>query len=415
MGGREGLVTDSTASAAPPGSVPDAFATESADFAAEHAEADGLPPAEAIRRLRESAIRRDALLALAASELHAAAVLLGAPADDRGREQGAHRLRRLAGYLERAMKPVGPEPRQPRPGAAPGRPRLLVVDDDYDSREALQQLLEPEYEVVTASDGQEALEAALEQHPDVILLDLSMPRVDGFQVLERLRADPATVDIPVLVVSALSDNAVKVRGLDLGAVDYLQKPYSHSELRARVERTMRILRSQAALREQAQTDALTGLANLRAFRTRLDEESKRARRYHTQLTCVMADVDHLKPINDELGHAAGDRAIAAVAAVLRAELRETDFGARYGGDEFVVLLPHTGAEEGRVYAERVCARLRQTELLVGDRRVALTASLGVACQTPEHNQEPEALVHAADAALYTAKRAGGGRLAVATP
>jgi diguanylate cyclase (GGDEF)-like protein len=391
-----------------PGSAPDELAAEPVDTA-------GPPPAEAARRLQESALRREALLALAASELRSAAGLLGAPGDDPGRDQGAHRLRRMAEYLEHAMQPAVPEPRDPRPGAGPGRPRLLVVDDDVDTREALQMLLDPEYEVITARDGQEALDAALQGQPDVILLDLNMPRLDGFQVLERLRADPATVNIPVLVVSARSENAVKVRGLDLGAVDYLQKPYALSELRARVERTLRLLRSQAALREQAQTDALTGLGNLRAFRARLDEESKRARRYHTPLTCVMADVDQLKPINDELGHAAGDRAIAAVAAVLREELRETDFGARYGGDEFVVLLPQTGAEEGRVYAERVCARLRQTELLVGDRRVALTASLGVACSTPENDEGAEALVRAADAALYVAKRAGGGRLSMAAP
>jgi two-component system, cell cycle response regulator len=396
------------ASAVPPVSATDEHVSELMDTV-------GLPPAEAIRHDQESALRREALLALAASELRAAASLLGASGNGPGREQGAHRLHRMAEYLEHAMLPPVPEPRDPRPGVEPGRPRLLVVDDDADTREALQLLLDPEYEVITAVDGQEALDTALTKHPDVILLDLNMPRLNGFQVLERLRADPATVDIPVLVVSARGENAVKVRGLDLGAVDYLQKPYSLSELRARVERTLRLLRSQAALREQAQTDALTGLANLRAFRTRLDEESKRARRYHTPLTCVMADVDQLKPINDELGHAAGDRAIAAVAAVLREELRETDFGARYGGDEFVVLLPQTGADEGRVYAERVCARLRQTELLVGDRRVALTASLGVACQTPEHDEGPEALVHAADAALYVAKRAGGGRLSVAAP
>ena len=130
----------------------------------------------------------------------------------------------------------------------------------------------------------------------------------------------------------------------------------------------------------------------------------------------MADMDQLKPINDERGHAAGDRAIAAVAAVIREELRETDFGARYGGDEFVVLLPHTVAEEGRVFAERVCSRLQQTALEVGDRRVALGASFGVACLLPNGVETgPEALVHAADAALYAAKRAGRGRVAMADP
>jgi len=243
-----------------------------------------------------------------------------------------------------------------------------------------------------------------------------MPRLDGFQVLERLRADPATVNIPVLVVSARSENAIKVRGLDLGAVDYLQKPFSDRELRARVERTLRFVRSQSALRALAQTDALTGLANLRAFRARVEDEVKRAHRYRTPLTCVMADLDALKPINDELGHAAGDRAIAAVAAIIREELRETDFGARYGGDEFVVLLPHTAAEEGRILAERVCSRLRDTELDLGPRRLSVRASFGVAClPVEEGTATADELVRAADAALYAAKRAGRGRVAVAPP
>ena len=394
-------------SAAPPG-APDTRSPVDADPA-------GPPSAESFRRLQESARRCETLLAVAASELRTAAALIAAPSDERGREEGALRLRQVAERLERVAQPAAIEPRDPRPSVQPGRARLLVVDDDPDTREALRELLDLEYEVITAADGQEALDAARELRLDVILLDLGMPRLDGFQVLERLRADPATSNIPVLVVSARSDHAVKARGLDLGAVDYLQKPFSVGELRARLERTLRLLRSHDALRHLAETDVLTGLANRRAFGVRLDDESKRARRYHTPLTCVMADVDQLKPINDELGHAAGDRALAAVAAVLREELRETDFGARYGGDEFVVLLPHTGAEEGRVYAERVCARLRQIELRVGERRVALTVSLGVACLTPEHDEGAEALVHRADAALYLAKRAGGARLAVAEP
>jgi diguanylate cyclase (GGDEF)-like protein len=128
----------------------------------------------------------------------------------------------------------------------------------------------------------------------------------------------------------------------------------------------------------------------------------------------MADMDHLKPVNDELGHAAGDRAIAAVAAVIRAELRETDFGARYGGDEFVILLPHTTADEGRVLAERICARLRQTVLEIAGRAVSIGASFGVAC-LPEDGEDmaADALVAAADSALYRAKRAGRSRVEVA--
>jgi two-component system, cell cycle response regulator len=396
-------------------------------------EASRLPSAELVRRVREvlpAAVaemaaenrrvsehvhRREALLASAASELRAAAELLLRPGDGRGASaEGASRLLRVADDLERALRTrEDPAGRSSAARPARERPRLLVADDEEDAREALAMSLAADYEVAAVSDGEAAVEAARAGHPDLVLLDLYMPRLDGFAALERLRADPATADIPVIFVSAGGDDAVKARSLDLGAIDYLQKPFSERELRARVERTLRLSRSQTALRELAQTDPLTGLANLRAFRARLDEEVKRARRYGTPLTCVMADMDHLKPVNDDLGHAAGDRAIAAVAAVIGAELRETDFGARYGGDEFVLLLPHTTCDEGRVLAERICARLRETRLEMSGRPVPIGASFGVSCLEPgAHDAPHEALVRAADAALYRAKRAGRGRVGV---
>jgi diguanylate cyclase (GGDEF)-like protein len=372
--------------------------------------------ADANRRLRETAHRRDALLASSAAELRAAASLLAAdPVQAEARSGEISRLRRVAEDLDRTVRAT-PDARPARRRTRPlgPRPRLLVVDDEADAREVLTEVLEPDYEVLLAVDGEAAVELAREEHPDDVLMDLFMPRLDGLQALERLRSDTATSDIPVIFVSGHGDDAVKVRSLDLGALDFLQKPFSERELRARVERTLRLVRSQIALRELAQTDALTGLANLRAFRARVEEEVKRARRYHTPLTCVMADMDQLKPINDELGHAAGDRAIAAVAAVIREELRETDFGARYGGDEFVILLPHTAAEEGRVFAERALARLRETALEIGGRRVHVGASFGVACLCDDLREDAaEALVGAADAALYAAKREGRGRVAVA--
>lgn len=398
--------------------------------------AAGLSPAELARRLREvlppaiaeiaesnlklraSLHRREALVAAAAEELRSAAEVLGetdGAGDPQARAVEASRLRRLADDLDRALLPAA-EPEisaGPSAAAAGPRPRVLVVDDEEDARAALAEVLSPECEVLTAADGEEAVRVARKERPDLVLMDLFMPRLDGLQALQRIRADSTTGEVPVIFVSARGDDAVKARALDLGAVDYLQKPFSERELRARVERTLRLSRSQSALRELAQTDPLTGLANLRAFRARLAEEVKRARRYRTPLTCVMADMDHLKPVNDELGHAAGDRAIASVAAVIRGELRETDFGARYGGDEFVLLLPHTGGEEGRVLAERVCARLREATLEVSGRRVPIGASFGVACLDHDAPDAAEALVRAADAALYDAKRAGRGRVEVA--
>ena len=299
--------------------------------------------------------------------------------------------------------------------APSSRPRLLVADDEPDMREVLTGLLEADYQVLAAADGQQALELPRTEHPDLILLDLKMPRLDGFQVLERLMADPLTSDIPVLFLSARCDDDAKVRALELGAVDYLEKPVSGRELRARMARTLRLLRSQTMLRDLARTDALTGLANVRAFRSRLLAEMKQLRRYGTPLTCIMADVDQLKPLNDELGHAAGDQAIAAVGRAIREELRETDFGARYGGDEFVALLPHTLLEAGRACAERVARKLAQTELALAGRHVKVGVSFGVACLLWDPGDGAESLLMAADRALYAAKRAGGGCVCLAPP
>jgi diguanylate cyclase (GGDEF)-like protein len=371
--------------------------------------------AESNRRLREALRQREALVAVAVAELRAAAERLLHAAAPGPNPDGAARLRQVADDLESSLRsPPEPTLEQHVTFAPRDRPRVLVADDDMDAREALFAVLQPEYDVTTAQDGETAVELARAEHPDAILMDLFMPRLDGLQALARLRGDAATADIPVIFVSARGDDAVKARTLDLGAADYLQKPFSDRELRARLERTLRLSQSQTALRELAQTDPLTGLANLRAFRARLDDEVKRARRYGTPLTAVMADMDNLKPVNDELGHAAGDRAIAAVAAVMRAELRETDFGARYGGDEFVLLLPHTTAEEGRVLAERICARLKETSLDVSGRRIPIGASFGIACLSEDGaDSAADALVRAADSALYRAKRAGRGRVEVA--
>jgi diguanylate cyclase (GGDEF)-like protein len=300
----------------------------------------------------------------------------------------------------------------PRRTAGEGRPRVLVVDDDPDALEALAMILGDDYEVLLAADGREAVETTLMSRPDLVLMDLYMPRMDGLAALEAIRGDPLTEDVPIILISGRGDDLTRSRSLDLGAVDFLQKPFSSRELKARIDRTLRLTRRETLLQELARTDALTGLANLRAFRARLEDEVKRARRYRTPLACVMVDMDRLKPINDELGHGAGDLAIEAVADVIRNELRETDFAARYGGDEFVMLLPHTSAAEARVFAERVCARLLEASIDVGDRRLQLSGSFGIAALGDDPLGDPaEALVRHADAALYTAKRAGRGRVA----
>jgi len=289
--------------------------------------------------------------------------------------------------------------------------QLLVADDDEDAREALAMMLADDYDVLLAADGQEALESAHSARPDLVLMDLYMPRMDGLAALAALRDDPSTEDVPVILISARGDDLTRSRSLDLGAVDFLQKPFSARELKARIERTLRLTRRETQLQALARTDPLTGLANIRAFRARLAEEVKRARRYRTSLACVMVDLDNLKPINDQLGHVAGDAAIEAVAEVIRRELRETDFAARYGGDEFVILLPHTSAGEASILAERVQVRLRDAGPEVDGRAVPLTASFGIAALDDSPDDDPAGtLVRRADAALYAAKRGGRARV-----
>lgn len=381
-------------------------------------------PSAAERRTVNDVRSRERIIADALQGLRTVAADLRGDAVDGRRDRldpeqildAARRIERLSADIVRAVGLIAVEGALlPGVGRSPtARPRILVVDDDPDLREVMAMSLEPAYEVRAASDGEQALELARSERPDLILMDQFMPGLDGLGTLERLRSDPATLEIPVILVSARSDEAIRVRALDLGAVDFLAKPFSEQELRARLDRTLRFVRSQSVLRELAETDPLTGLANLRAFRARLDEEVKRARRYRTPLTCVMADMDHLKAINDQLGHAAGDLAIGAVARTIAEELRETDFGARYGGDEFVLLLPHTGSDEGRVFAERLCSRLRESPLSVGGRSVLIGASFGVAeLMEAAGDDAGDEMVRAADTALYEAKHAGRGRVALA--
>jgi two-component system cell cycle response regulator len=345
-----------------------------------------------------------------AAARHARARLLEADAETLA--DLAEDLVRVAAGL--AASAYVPAPREIGAGAAPGaRPRILVAEDDDDEREAIAAGLETDYEVASVSDGSQALASARLGMPDLVVLDLRLPGIDGLAVLDALRADLHTTEVPVILLSGQADDATRVRALDLGAADFVQKPASLQELRARIERTLRLTRRQSHLRALAQTDVLTGLANLRAFRGRLDDEVRRARRYGTSLTCIMADMDHLKPVNDAFGHAAGDRAIASVADVLRSQLRATDMGARYGGDEFVLLLPHTSSGDGRILAERLCQRLATADLSVGDRKVSLRTSFGVAELGPEAGLDDGAdLLRHADEALYAAKRSGRGRVEV---
>jgi two-component system cell cycle response regulator len=298
---------------------------------------------------------------------------------------------------------------QPKDDLARPRAMVLVVDDDEATREGLRELLSPTYLVECAADGATALEIARECHPDLVVMDVYMPGNDGFTAFERMRKETRTEDIPVIFFSGPSTE-VTVRCLELGAADFMAKPVSPRELMARIDRAIREQRDRKALQSLAQTDALTGLANYRALSGRVEAEFHRALRYGSPLSMVTIDLDHLKGINDRWGHEAGNRAIVALARQLQANLRESDFAARFGGDEFVVLLPHQAPHEARVFAERLRTSLKNVDLRAPenpDDRLPLSISVGIA---GHFRSSPKAnfgeLIKAADAALYEAKRRG---------
>jgi diguanylate cyclase (GGDEF)-like protein len=343
-----------------------------------------------------------------------AAAAIEAGADDAGAtpEEVA---RRVAARLK-APRARGEEAPALETAAAAGKrlkPLILVVEDDEDARMVLTELLRPRYDVDAVGDGETALKRAAELNPDLILLDLFLPGMDGFGALTGLRRNSKTADTPVIFLSAQGDAETKSQGLSLGASDYLAKPFSEQELMARVDRTLKLSAQKEHYRALAQTDGLTGLPNFRSFHARLEEEVARAHRYGHHLACAMVDLDGLKQINDKLGHAAGNRAILALADAVREELRDTDFAARYGGDEFVVLLPQTSEAQGALFAERLRKRLADVSEQAG---LPVRGSIGVAAVNAEELDSPEAaedLLRRADEALYRAKRSGRDRVEVA--
>ena len=296
------------------------------------------------------------------------------------------------------------------------RSLVLVIDDDHDSQAAVRELLETRYDVLGAADGPEGVRLARLHNPDLILMDLAMPRQDGLAVLQALKWDDHLHDAPVVFISGESDDEALARCLEMGAADFLTKPLHGRVLIARMERALRESRERKALQALAQTDGLTGLANFRALSSRLGDEFRRASRYRHGLAAVMIDLDYLKHLNDRYGHELGNQAILTLSQQLRGCLREVDFAARFGGDEFLVLLPHQTHGEAAIFAERLRSRLAALELHAPDgtgEPLRLSISVGISAHGPQSPKlNPDQLLQTADAALYEAKRQGRNRIVV---
>jgi two-component system cell cycle response regulator len=297
-----------------------------------------------------------------------------------------------------------------RPGLPSPSPSILVVDDDDDVREALGDLLSGQYQVTFARDGGEAMAALCLRDFNLSILDLSLPGVDGFGLVEAIQTSGDRPPSAVMLLSGHAAAELKVRALALGALDYMTKPFDPDELLARVARILVTVGREAELRAEAMTDALTGLANGRSFLQSLDRELERSRRQGLPLSILAVDLDHLKRINDQHGHDAGDDALRLVATALAGAVRKFEVVARQGGDEFAVILPSTDVSAARQLAERLCGELRTFRV----RGEKLSASIGVASWN-EGSTDAAALLKASDEALYRAKRGGRDRVEVAVP
>lgn len=301
---------------------------------------------------------------------------------------------------------------------------LLIDDSEAQSNQIRQALERLGYRVTVASSGVAGLQLARSAAPDLVLLDVVMADIDGFAVCRWLKMNADTRDIPVIMLTVRNALADRVEGLNIGADDYLAKPFEDEELEARIFAALRVKAAHAELRERnqqleimlhsvealASTDPLTGLYNRRRFTDVLKREFAVTKRYKNTLSCLLLDLDHFKSINDRFGHDAGDQVLKEVARRISGSLREVDLAARYGGEEFVVLLPHTSKGDALIVAERLLKNVSRQAFNFGSELVTVTASIGCAGNSDVQSDQAEDLVKAADIALYEAKNAGRNRV-----
>lgn len=298
------------------------------------------------------------------------------------------------------------------------RPVVLLVEDSATARAVVRRCLDRHgFEVIEANDGEEALSKCRASLPDVVLLDIEMPKMNGYQVIGALKADPQVRSIPVVFLTGRDAVEDVAEGLRLGGHDYLRKPFEEIELLARISAAARLksLQDELAARheqllEVSRRDVLTGLHNRRYLEEQLTPMASSALRHQQPLSAVMVDIDHFKTVNDTYGHPAGDAVLSEIAERMRAILRVEDALGRWGGEEFLVLLPQTDSAGAGALSERLRLAVARTPFDVGSALVPVTISLGYA--TTLRRDGPR-LVRRADAALYQAKAGGRDRAQVA--
>ncbi|EUB75551.1 response regulator receiver modulated diguanylate cyclase [Pseudomonas sp. GM41(2012)] len=293
------------------------------------------------------------------------------------------------------------------------RPRLLIVDDQPTNIRVLHELFREDCDVFMATRGEQAISLCRTLLPDLILLDVVMEGMDGHEVCRRLKADPATQGIPIIFITAQQRESDEVRGLELGAVDFISKPINPTIVRARVRTHLTLKLQNDLLRSMALMDGLTGVANRRKFDEDLLADWRQCFREQKPLSLILVDVDYFKRYNDRYGHLAGDGCLKSVAQALSETVRRPyDLVARYGGEEFACILPNTDLRGAVELAEKMQRNIRSLgiEHSASDVDRVVTISLGVATLVPTAVLEFQALIVAADKQLYEAKKTGRARV-----
>jgi len=305
-----------------------------------------------------------------------------------------------------------PTPTKSSPPSPP--PLVLIAEDNTATRESVKNLLiEQGMKVISVKNGSDTLEFISRERPDLVLLDIMMPGMDGLDTCRLIKGMTQDDFLPVILLTAKTDIDSRVAGLRIGADDYICKPFDERELLARVNKILRIKRmhdhiseSKSHLETLAVQDELTGLYNYRYLQTRLNEEFKRAERYHEPLACIMGDIDFFKEINDEYGHDVGDDVLREVSDRLCKAVREIDVVSRYGGEEFLLVLPSTNFAGALSVADRVWRAIGDAPFIIKGMNKRVTISLGVSVFPSRDIKTKDELIKAADRALFQSKKEG---------
>jgi diguanylate cyclase (GGDEF)-like protein len=297
-----------------------------------------------------------------------------------------------------------------------GKLMILLVDDAPTNIQMLNETLKDGYHLFFATNGRDALRIASESMPDLILLDVIMPEMDGYEVCRTLKADPAMRDIPIIFITAMNQQEDEAIGLKLGALDYITKPFNSTIVRLRIRNQIELKRQRDLLARLSHLDGLTGIPNRRALDDAMEREWRRGTRSLKPLSLLMIDIDQFKAYNDSCGHLVGDDCLRAVAQSMKVPLgRAADFVGRYGGEEFLAILPETDEAGALVVANEMLQGVAALAIPHPDSKVSerVTISIGVATAVAHREHEYTCLLQAADKALYQAKQEGRNRIVTA--